>query len=196
MGMGRRKVGFGTAGGVRLGSAVTAWGRHRHDACRHGHGACRHGRSACRRGRSACRHGRSACRHGHEPEEPSAGPRDQRRRRPGRGGRAPVRRMTFGVMVRSQVGRSSQRACQPVSSSCSSRMPGLETVALLDPLRGSPSWWAMPNRHEERPWDSSPASGSAGYTRAPEAVGTYAVHHQRCCPPCRRRERHGQPRPE
>ena len=51
----------------------------------------------------------------------------QRRRR---GGLLPVRLTTFGVTVRSQVGRSSQRACQPPSSSCSSRIPGSQSDAV------------------------------------------------------------------
>ena len=39
----------------------------------------------------------------------------------------------FGVTVRSQVGRSSQRACQPVCSSCSSRIPGSQSDAVSIP---------------------------------------------------------------
>jgi len=62
----------------------------------------------------------------------------QRRRR----GRVPVRLMTLGVTRRSHVGRSSQRACQPPSSSCSSRMPGSQSAAV--PSSGSTSSPAGP----------------------------------------------------
>ena len=43
--------------------------------------------------------------------------------------------MTLGVTRRSQVGRSSQAAIQPPSSSCSSRMPGSQSAAV--PASGS-----------------------------------------------------------
>ena len=59
-----------------------------------------------------------------------------------------------GVTVRSQVGRSSQRACQPASSSCSSRIPGSQSATVFSSMPGSPG---TPSR-------LSAGSSSAGRT--------------------------------
>ena len=98
-----------------------------------------------------------ASRAGHDPAPSvrSTGPARQRERR--RPDRVPVRCRMFGVTVRSQVGRSSQRACQP----------GLLVVLVADPgqpVRGRVGAGAIPV--------PSIASGGGGATGSSAAGRT------------------------
>ena len=82
------------------------------------------------------------------------------RRRPDRW---PVRLRTLGVTVRSQVGRSSQRACQPASSSCSSRIPGSQSATVPSSMSVSPG---------------TPSIVPAGSSSAGRTVDAGDLHHR------------------
>ena len=62
-----------------------------------------------------------------------------------------MRRRMLGVTLTSHVGRSSQRACQPPSSSCSSRMPGNSSAAMPYPTHRR-----RPRRARRRPCRAVP----------------------------------------